>query len=44
VYKNSVIATKTEISLKTLGSKGIYVLHILDENGISIENKKIVLE
>ena len=44
VYKNSVIATKTEISLKTLGSKGIYVLHILDENGTSIENKKIVLE
>ena len=44
VYKNFVTATKTEISLKTLGSKGIYVLHILDENGTSIENKKIVLE
>jgi hypothetical protein len=44
VYKNSVTASKTEISLKSIGSKGIYVLHILDENGTSIENKKIVLE
>ncbi len=44
VYKYFVTSVKTEISLKTLGSKGVYVLHILDEKGTSIENKKIVLE
>jgi hypothetical protein len=44
VYKSLVTMLKTEISLSTLGAKGIYVLHIIDENGTSIENNKIVLE
>ena len=44
VYKSLVTMIKTEIRLSTLGAKGIYVLHIIDENGTSIENKKIVLE
>jgi hypothetical protein len=44
VYNALATSTKTEISLKSIGVKGIYILHILDEKGVSIENKKIVLE
>ena len=44
VYVSSITIAKTEISLKSLGAKGVYVLHILDANNTSIENKKIVLE
>jgi hypothetical protein len=44
VYKELVTKAKTEISLKSIGTKGVYILHILDEKGVSIENKKIVLE
>ena len=44
VYKAVVSNAKTEISLKTIGAKGVYILHILDANNTSIENKKIVLE
>lgn len=44
LLKTSINTLKTEISLKTLGSKGVYVLHIIDANNTSIENKKIVLE
>jgi len=44
VYKELVTKSKTEISLKSIGAKGVYILHILDEKGVSIENKKIVLE
>ena len=44
VYKELVTKSKTEISLKSIGTKGVYILHILDEKGVSIENKKIVLE
>jgi hypothetical protein len=44
IYNALVTSSKTEISLKTLGAKGVYVLHIVDANGISIENKKIVLQ
>ncbi len=44
VYKAVVSNAKTEISLKTIGTKGVYILHILDANNTSIENKKIVLE
>lgn len=44
IYNALVTSSKTEISLKILGAKGVYVLHIVDANGISIENKKIVLQ
>ena len=44
VYKSLITASKTEIALKSIGSKGIYILHIIDEVGQSIENKKIILE
>jgi alpha-tubulin suppressor-like RCC1 family protein len=44
VYVSSITNAKTEIALKSLGAKGVYVLHILDANNTSIENKKIVLE
>lgn len=44
IYKSFVTASKTEIALKSIGVKGIYILHIIDEVGQSIENKKIILE
>ena len=44
VYKEQVTKAKTEISLKSIGAKGVYILHVLDAQGVSIENKKIVLE
>ena len=44
VYNNFITTQKTEISMKTFGSKGIYILEILDSQNQAIENKKIVLE
>ncbi len=44
MYKEQVTKAKTEISLKSIGAKGVYILHVLDAQGVSIENKKIVLE
>jgi hypothetical protein len=44
VYNALVISSKTEISLKTLGAKGTYILHIVDANNVSIHDTKIVLE
>ena len=44
VYNALVISSKTEISLKTLGAKGTYVLHVVDANNVSIKENKIVLE
>ena len=44
IYKSLITASKTEIALKSIGSKGIYILHIIDEVGQTIENKKIILE
>jgi hypothetical protein len=44
IYKSLITSSKTEIALKSIGSKGIYILHIIDEVGLSIENKKIILE
>ena len=44
VYNALATTAKTEISLKSIGAKGMYILHIVDEKGVSIENKKIVLE
>ena len=44
VYNALATTAKTEISLKSIGVKGMYILHVLDAQGVSIENKKIVLE
>jgi hypothetical protein len=33
-----------EISLKSIGAKGTYILHIIDGNGNSIKENKIILE
>jgi hypothetical protein len=44
VYNALVTTAKTEVSLKTLGAKGMYLLHILDANNESIQTKQIVLE
>jgi hypothetical protein len=44
IYNALATSAKTEISLKSIGAKGMYILHIVDEKGVSIENKKIVLE
>ena len=44
VYNALVSTAKTEISLKTLGAKGMYVLHILDANKHSVQTKQIILE
>jgi len=44
IYSQLVTSKKTEISLKTLGAKGVYLLHVLDANNQSVVSKKIVLE
>ncbi len=44
VYNSLVTNSKTEISLKTIGAKGTYILHVVDGNGNSIKENKIVLE
>ena len=44
IYNALVTSSKTEIALKTLGAKGVYVLHIIDANGNSIQENKIVLQ
>lgn len=44
VYNALVTNTKTEISMKTFGKAGVYILHVLDANNVSIETKQIVLE
>jgi hypothetical protein len=44
VYNELVSAAKTEISLKTFGKAGVYILHVVDANNVSIETRQIVLE
>ena len=44
VYKELVTTSKTEISLKSIGAKGVYILHVVEAQGVLIENKKIVYE
>ena len=44
VYGTNITNAKTEISLKTLGAKGMYILHIEDANNESIQSKQIILE
>ena len=44
VYITSVTNSKTEISLKALGAKGMYMLHISDDKNENILTKQVVLE
>ena len=44
VYNALVTNAKTEISMKTFGKAGVYILHVVDANNVSIETKQIVLE
>ena len=44
VYNALVTTTKTEISMKTFGKAGLYILYVVDANNVSIETKQIVLE
>ena len=44
IYNALVTTAKTEVSLKSLGTKGVYVLHVIDANNASIQTKQIVLE
>ena len=44
VYNQKVTTSTMELSMKTLGSKGMYVLHIVDANNESVQTKQIVLE
>lgn len=44
VYNELVRTSKTEISLKTFGKAGVYILHVVDANNTSIETRQIVLE
>ena len=34
VYKELVTKSKTEISLKSIGAKGVYILHVVDAQGV----------
>ncbi len=44
VYNAVLSNAKTEISLKSLGAKGMYILHVLDANNVRILAQQIVLE
>ena len=44
IYKTKVQNLHTEISLSAIAAKGVYILNIADDNGTTIENKKIILE
>lgn len=44
VFNQKVNTSSMEISMKSLGAKGMYLLHILDANNESIQTKQIVLE
>lgn len=44
IYNAFVTTVKTEVSLKSLGTKGVYVLHVIDANNASIQTKQILLE
>ena len=44
VYNSLVTNTKIEISLKTIGAKGTYIFHVVDGNGNSINQNKVIFE
>jgi hypothetical protein len=44
VFNAQINSQQFVIKLSTLGSKGVYTLHLLDSNNNSIQTKQIVLE
>ena len=44
VYNALVTSNETQISLKSISSNGTYILHIIDGNGKSISENKIIVE
>ena len=44
LYTSVIRSDKTEVSLKSIGVKGVYFLHVLDNLDNSVDIKKIVLE
>ena len=44
VYNAELRSAKTEISLKNVCSRGVYILHLIDDNGVSVKQSKLVLE
>ena len=44
VYNQKVNTSSMEVSMKAIGTKGMYVLHIVDANNESVQTKQIVLE
>ena len=44
LYTSVIRSDKTEVSLKSIGVKGVYFLHVLDNLNNSVDIKKIVLE
>jgi len=44
VYNQKVNGNTLDISLKTLGAKGMYILHIQNANNEMIQTKQIILE
>jgi hypothetical protein len=44
VYNQKMTGNTMDVSLKTLGAKGMYILHIQDANNESIQSKQIILE
>lgn len=44
VYNQKVNASSMEVSMKTIATRGTYVLHILDVNNETIQTKQVVLE
>ncbi len=44
VYNQKMTGNTLDVSLKTLGAKGMYILHIQDANNVSIQSKQIILE
>lgn len=44
VYNQKINTETTQIDLSSLGSRGIYILYLKDDNNITITDRKIVLE
>jgi hypothetical protein len=44
VYNQKMTGNAMDVSLKTLGAKGMYILYIEDANNESIQSKQIILE
>jgi hypothetical protein len=44
VYNQKMTGNTIDVSLKTVGAKGMYILHIQDANNETIQSKQIVLE